>query len=81
MEEHIEGKGENTGIHHFLFSYEICRSLSDRVVKILYQTVPGMKLSENTVGKGENARNKHFLLFPQCFLLCQGKKFLFLGDL
>ena len=23
---------------------------------------------ENTVGKGENARNEHFLLFPQRFL-------------
>ena len=26
------------------------------------------KLFENTVGKGENAGNQHFLLFPQCFL-------------
>ena len=24
---------------------------------------------ENIVGKGENAGNQHFLLFPQCFLL------------
>ena len=24
---------------------------------------------ENTVGKGEIARNEQFLLFPQCFLL------------
>ena len=23
---------------------------------------------ENTIGKGENAGNQHFLLFPQCFL-------------
>ena len=23
---------------------------------------------ENIVGKGENAANQHFLLFPQCFL-------------
>ena len=23
---------------------------------------------ENNVGKGENAGNQHFLLFPQCFL-------------
>ena len=27
------------------------------------------KSSENTVGKGEIARNKQFLLFPPCFLL------------
>ena len=26
---------------------------------------------ENTVGKGEIARNKQFLHFPQCFLLNQ----------
>ena len=27
------------------------------------------KAFENVVGKGENAGNQHFLLFPQCFLL------------
>ena len=27
-----------------------------------------MKPFENTVGKGENAGDQHFLLFPQCFL-------------
>ena len=26
------------------------------------------KALENTVGKGENAGNQDFLLFPQCFL-------------
>ena len=26
-----------------------------------------MSTIENTVGKGENAGNQHFLLFPQCF--------------
>ena len=35
--------------------------------------VAEMKISfydrvENTVGKGENAGNQHFLLFPKCFL-------------
>ena len=29
---------------------------------------------ENTVGKGENAGNQHFLLFPQYFLLYYRKK-------
>ena len=29
------------------------------------------KALENTVGKGENASNQLFLLFPQCFLLYQ----------
>ena len=26
-----------------------------------------LKMVENTVGKGENAGDQHFLLFPQCF--------------
>ena len=30
---------------------------------------------ENIVGKGENAGNQHFLLFPQCFLPIQRTKF------
>ena len=29
---------------------------------------PGKKPFENTVGNGEIARNKQFLLSPQCFL-------------
>ena len=28
---------------------------------------------ENIVGKGENAANQHFLLFPQCFLPYEDK--------
>ena len=40
---------------------------------ILYQTMPTFndlkkKPFENVVGKGENAGNQHFLLFPLCFL-------------
>ena len=27
----------------------------------------GKKFFENILGKGENAGNQHFLLFPQCF--------------
>ena len=30
---------------------------------------------ENIVGKGENAGNQHFLLFPQCFLPCPTSDF------
>ena len=38
----------------------------------LYHTIPTFndpkeETLENTVGKGENAGNQHFLLFPQCF--------------
>ena len=31
-------------------------------------------LVENIVGKGENASNQHFLLFPQCFFFFMGDK-------
>ena len=32
------------------------------------------KALENSVEKGENAGNQHFVLFPQCFLLYQREK-------
>ena len=32
---------------------------------------PRKKPFESIVGKGENAGNLHFLLFPQCLLPCQ----------
>ena len=37
--------------------------------KIMVTKMFGLDLDrvENIVGKGENAGNKHFLLFPQCF--------------
>ena len=35
---------------------------------ILYRTTVGKKTSQNIEGKGENAGNQHFLLFPQCFV-------------
>ena len=39
----------------------------------LYHTIPTVndpekEAFENIVGKGENAGNQHFLLFPLCFL-------------
>ena len=45
----------------------------------LYQTIPTFHDPEKTdfeniVGKGEKASNKHFLLFPQCFLSSQSEK-------
>ena len=36
---------------------------------IIILTLSLTRSLENTVGKGEIARNKQFLLFPQCFLL------------
>ena len=34
---------------------------------------------KNTVEKGENAGNQHFLLFPQCFLLLSKRGMLILA--
>ena len=34
---------------------------------------------ENTVGKGDNAGNLHFLLFPQCFFIHPKENFCFSG--
>ena len=44
----------------------------------LYPTIPsfinpGKSLLKTLWGKGENAGNQHFPLFPQCFLLYQVK--------
>ena len=38
------------------------------VIVTLYHKILKKKPFENIVGKGENAGNQHFLLFPQCFL-------------
>ena len=42
-------------------------------MQTLYHTIqtfndPKEKTFKNIEGKGENAGNQHFLLFPQCFL-------------
>ena len=36
-------------------------------------------MSENIVGKGENAGYQHFLLFPKCFLRLSFLQFVFCG--
>ena len=38
-----------------------------------------VKVFENIVGKGENAGNQHFFLFPQGFLSFQKKVLVFWG--
>ena len=51
--------------------------MSNHMWLTLSQTSPGfyvyaVQVFENTVGKGEIARNEQFLLFPQCFLPVNG---------
>ena len=54
-------------------------------ILILYHTsrllTPKKQAFENIVGKGENAINQHFLLFPQCFLLLPGQTSIFESEL
>ena len=76
--ENIVRKGENAGNHHFLLfprCFKIGVGKFDKGLTrlTLSHTSPGFYVSaaqafENTVGKGEIARNEQFLLFPQCFL-------------
>ena len=80
--ENIMGDGENAGYiiqrNYFLFKEKlldevcVCVCVTFRFLAHS-QTSPGFYVSfykpfENTVGKGEIARNKQFLLFPQRFL-------------
>ena len=52
----------NTNIPMFLFLLNWRFTTQFRLLKILYK-----KTFKNIVGKGENAGNQHFLLFPECF--------------
>ena len=50
-------------VNPFPNKLKFLRVCSTSLLKTLWE-----KISENTVGKGEIARNEQFLLFPQCFL-------------
>ena len=62
------------------FNFDQCKTLSSGHGLTLITTQPRLlttlkkKALENTVGKGENAGNQHFLLFQECFLLYQREK-------
>ena len=55
--------GYNCAIVRFVFSAIKSSPIKPDFLKTLEK-----KTFENIVGKGENAVNQHFLLFPQCFL-------------
>ena len=75
-EENIVEKGENAGllldIIIFFLSSLYFKKFYLREVKIqdgvLIITTLRKDAFENILGKGENAGNQHFLLFPKCFL-------------
>ena len=45
------------------------KSIVTQNIKVVFHWI------ENIVGKEENAGNQHFLLFPQCFLSYETKRF------
>ena len=57
--------------YHFLSSHSIFELFTFQSQLITTLTKNAW---ENTVGKGEDAGNQHFLLFPQCFLFYQWEK-------
>ena len=44
------------------------KAFADDKLNVAKMTISLFDRVENTVGKGENAGYRHFLLFPQCFL-------------
>ena len=73
------GKKRKVDNQHFLFSHYLFKSALYWGCLSLYHTIPLLmtlrrKAFENIVGKGENADNEHFLLFPQYFLLYHREK-------
>ena len=72
LESSIKGKGEMLETSFFTFS--LCDQTHSHhlTVSELFTTLLmtlKKKPFENMVGKGENAHNQHYLLFPRCFLL------------
>ena len=43
------------------------KSFAEDMINLAEKLKPVLGRVENIVGKGENAGNQHFLLFPQCF--------------
>ena len=55
-------QGKEKG-NFYLLTLNLLFTTQSRLLMTLYEM-----LFENIVGKGENAGNQHFLLFPQCFI-------------
>ena len=71
---------ENTINQVCLISTSVSALINAQIT--LYYTIPTFndpdkEAFKNIVGKGENAGNQHFLLFPQCFQAYQRQKLSF----
>ena len=51
-----------------IFDMTKLKALADDKLNVAKMTISLFDGVDNAVGKGENAGNQHFLLFPQCFL-------------
>ena len=60
---------------HVISSFFFCHGVLTLYHTILTFNDPEKMPFENIWGKGENAGNQHFLLFPQCFLPIQKRIF------
>ena len=49
------------------FNWSKLKTCADNKINVNKRLKPDMRREENIVGKGENAGNQHFLLFPQYF--------------
>ena len=58
---------EKVGFSHMIVIHFCQDRLTHSHIRTPFDA-PGKQAFENTVGKGEIARNEQFLLFPQCFL-------------
>ena len=47
------------------------KAFADDKINVAQMTISVFDMVDNIAGKGENAGNQHFLLFPQCFLANQ----------
>ena len=61
---------DSAGFKHFLLSQSMFPMPSSELLTSQSRLLTTLKKNalENTEGKGENADNQHFLLFPECFL-------------
>ena len=60
-------EGLNLLPNHKILDKSELKALADNKIKVTEKLDFVLGRIENIVGKGENAGNQHFLLFPQCF--------------
>ena len=64
----IIGKEDNADYQIFQKEVSLLKVVLPFTTESRLLTTPTERSFENILGKGENAGNQHFLLFPQCFL-------------